>query len=427
MRRVLRLTVLVAALGYFVDMFDLTIFGVVRVASLKDLGLTDPAQITGYGVYLMNLQAAGMLLGGLIWGILGDKRGRLSVLFGSILLYSVANLLNAFVVNLDQYAVLRLLAGVGLAGELGAAVTLVSETLGAEERGYGTTVIAALGLLGAVAASMIGQFLNWKAAYFIGGLMGLCLLATRFKMSDSSLFAKSAKSAHGDQSHSPRGDLRLLLQGDRWLRYLCCVLVGVPIYFTTGILFTFAPELSAAIGLEGITAGDAILCGSIGLTMGDLLSGMLSQWLKSRKRAVYFSLVVGAALSLFYFSAAGVSKSFFYGICFLLGGSAGYWAVLVTIAAEQFGTNIRATVATSVPNFVRSSVIVLTLSFTALKAQIGTTAAAQTIAATVFAIALIATTRLNESFGTDLDFLEQHANSETVEPGMADGVVAENH
>lgn len=404
MRRALSLTVLVAALGYFVDMFDLTIFGVVRVASLKDLGLTDPAEITSKGVLLVNLQAAGMLLGGLLWGILGDKRGRLSVLFGSILLYSIANLLNAFVTDINQYAILRFLAGIGLAGELGAAVTLVAESLTPETRGYGTTIIAALGLLGAVAASLIGGLLHWKLAYFIGGVMGFLLLAARFKMADSGLFQKAHHASH-------RGDLRLLLTGDRFFRYVCCILVGVPIYFTTGILFTFAPELAHALGFEGVTAGDAILCGSIGLTIGDLLSGLLSQWLRSRKRAVFVSLFLGAILTVLYFATAHLSKELFYATCFALGLAAGYWAVLVTIAAEQFGTNIRATVATSVPNLVRSSVIVLTISFTYLKTSLGTVGAAELVAAVVFALAFFATSRLDESYGKDLEYLETFETS----------------
>lgn len=399
MRRALSLTVLVAALGYFVDMFDLTIFGVVRVASLKDLGFTDPAEITSKGVLLINIQAAGMLIGGLLWGVLGDKRGRLSVLFGSILLYSISNLLNAFVVDINQYAVLRFLAGVGLAGELGAAVTLVAETLTPETRGYGTTIIAALGLLGAVAASLIGGSLHWKTAYLVGGTMGFLLLAARFKMADSSLFQKAHHASH-------RGDLRLLLSGDRFFRYLCCILVGVPIYFTTGILFTFAPELAQGLGFEGVTAAEAILYGSIGLTIGDLLSGLLSQWLKSRKRAVFASLFLGAALTVLYFATAGLSKGLFYATCFALGLAAGYWAVLVTIAAEQFGTNIRATVATSVPNLVRSSVIVLTISFSYLKSSLGIIAAAELVAAVVFGLAFFATSRLEESYGKDLAFVE---------------------
>ena len=400
MRKVMSLTVIVAALGYFVDMFDLTIFGVVRMTSLKAMGIVDPAELMSRGILLVNLQALGMLFGGLLWGILADKKGRLSVLFASILLYSVANILNAFVVNIDQYAVLRFIAGVGLAGELGAAVTLVSEMLSKEDRGYGTTMIAALGLLGAVTASVVGQYFSWQSAYLIGGGMGLLLLVTRFKLKDSSLFHKQSESAS-------RGDLRLLLERSRWPRYVFCILLGVPIYFATAILFTFSPEFSQALGLKNITAGNAILAGTIGLTLGDLLSGLLSQWLKSRKRAVLVSLIVGALFSFLYFQCASLgSNTLFYIICGVIGLAAGYWAVLVTMAAEQFGTNIRATVATSVPNFVRASVIPMTLLFTYLKPQFGSVEAALGIGSVVFALALISLWKLNETYGKELDFME---------------------
>ncbi len=399
MRRVLNLTVLIAALGYFVDMFDITVFGVVRIPSLKALGVVDPGQLMQTGMLLLNLQACGMLVGGLLWGVIGDKKGRLSVLFGSIFIYSVANILNAFVTSVPSYAVLRFCAGVGLAGELGAAVTLVSELLSKEDRGYGTAIIAALGLLGAVTASLVGQLASWKVAYLLGGTMGVGLLLARFKMADSEMFQKSAAGAR-------RGDLRLLFSAERFRRYLFCILVGIPIYFTTGILFSFAPELAREMGLTGVTAGNALLFGSIGLTIGDLLSGLLSQWLKSRRKAVLFSFFVGFVFATLYFRSGTASVVQFYAICGGLGLAAGYWAVLVTIAAEQFGTNLRATVATSVPNFVRSSVIILTLTFTAFRTQVGFLNLAIGLGMTVFAIALFSLSRLRETYGRDLDFSE---------------------
>jgi putative MFS transporter len=400
MRRALNWTVLVAALGYFVDMFDLTIFGVVRVSSLKGIGITDPAAITTNGMWLGNLGAAGMLLGGLLWGILGDKKGRLSVLFGSILLYSSANVANAYVTSLPMYGVLRFLAGVGLAGELGAAVTLVSELLRKEDRGYGTTIIATLGLLGAVAASFIGQLLTWQTAYLVGGGMGFVLLALRFRMADSAMFAKM-------QRHAPRGSLRLLLSGGRLARYVQCILIGVPIYFTTGILFTFAPELAKDIGLTGITAGNALLFGSLGLTLGDLASGLLSQWIRSRRGAILVFQMMGIACTIAYFFSGALTPTIFYAICFLLGTAAGFWAVLVTMTAEQFGTNLRSTAATSVPNFVRSSVIPLTLGFLALKGM-GAVHAVMILGCAVFGLSAVALLGIPETYGRDLDFVEEH-------------------
>ncbi|EAU65978.1 major facilitator family transporter [Stigmatella aurantiaca DW4/3-1] len=318
LRSVLNLTVLVAGLGYFVDLFDITLFGVVRVASLKDIGITDPAEILEKGLLIYNCQMIGMMVGGLVWGILADRRGRLSVMFGSILLYSFANIGNAFAWDATSYAVFRFLGGLGLAGELGAAITLVAESLPKDKRGLGTTVVATLGMLGIVAAALIGQRLHWKTAYLTGGVMGLALLFARFKISESELFAK--------KTDPSRANPLLLLQGGRFLKYVCCILIGVPIYFTTGILFTFAPELTAGLNVQGtVTAGNAILYGSFGLTLGDLLSGLFSQWLKSRRRAVALNLVLGFGLMLVYGLASGLTSTTIYLLSFLIGITVGYW------------------------------------------------------------------------------------------------------
>ncbi|ADO74822.1 Major facilitator family transporter [Stigmatella aurantiaca DW4/3-1] len=399
LRSVLNLTVLVAGLGYFVDLFDITLFGVVRVASLKDIGITDPAEILEKGLLIYNCQMIGMMVGGLVWGILADRRGRLSVMFGSILLYSFANIGNAFAWDATSYAVFRFLGGLGLAGELGAAITLVAESLPKDKRGLGTTVVATLGMLGIVAAALIGQRLHWKTAYLTGGVMGLALLFARFKISESELFAK--------KTDPSRANPLLLLQGGRFLKYVCCILIGVPIYFTTGILFTFAPELTAGLNVQGtVTAGNAILYGSFGLTLGDLLSGLFSQWLKSRRRAVALNLVLGFGLMLVYGLASGLTSTTIYLLSFLIGITVGYWAVLVTMAAEQFGTNIRATVATTVPNFVRGSATLAASGFAVLKGQMPVANAALLVGSICFGLALLALTRIEETFHRDLDYEE---------------------
>jgi MFS family permease len=399
LRSVLNLTVLVAGLGYFVDLFDITLFGVVRVASLKDLGLTDPGEILDRGLHLYNWQMIGMMLGGMLWGVLGDRRGRLSVMFGSILLYSFANIANSFAWDVTSYTVCRFLGGVGLAGELGAAITLVAESLPKEKRGLGTTVVATLGMLGIVAAALIGQHLYWKTAYLTGGVMGLALLFTRFKVSESELFAK--------KTHPSRANPLLLLQGGRFFKYICCILIGVPIYFTTGILFTFAPELTKGLNVQGtVTAGNAILYGSIGLTIGDLLAGLISQWLKSRKRAVAMNLIAGFGLMLVYGLVSGLTSTAIYVLSFLIGITVGYWAVLVTMAAEQYGTNIRATVATTVPNFVRGSAALAASGFAVLKGHMTVAHAALTVGTICFGLALLALTRIEETFHRDLDYEE---------------------
>jgi MFS transporter, putative metabolite:H+ symporter len=407
LRSVLNLTVLVAGLGYFVDLFDITLFGVVRTASLRDLGITDPVQVLDTGAFIYNCQMVGMMVGGLIWGVLGDKRGRLSVMFGSILLYSFANLANAFAWDATSYAVCRFLGGVGLAGELGAAITLVAESLPKEKRGLGTTIVATLGMLGIVAAAFLGQHLHWKTAYVTGGVMGLALLFARFKVSESALFNKKESAA--------RANPLLLLQGGRLVKYLSCILIGVPIYFTTGVLFTFAPELTRGLGVQGtVTAGNAILYGSIGLTLGDLLAGLLSQKLKSRKRAVALNLVLGSGLMGVYGLVPGLTSTAVYTLSFFIGITVGYWAVLVTMAAEQFGTNIRATVATTVPNFVRGSAVFAVLGFKELKDHLSVANAALLVGTVCFGLALLALTRIQETFHHDLDYEERGDAADTV-------------
>lgn len=406
-KSVLSANVVVAALGYFVDIYDLLLFGIVRVASLKDIGVPDD-QILEKGMWLINSQMLGMLVGGVVWGILGDKKGRLSVLFGSILLYSLANLANAFVTTVEAYAILRFIAGLGLAGELGAAITLVAETLPKEKRGYGTTLVASVGILGAVVAALIGDLFTWKTSYIIGGVMGLALLTLRVSMLESGLF-NSVK----EHQHLKKGDFLMLFQSrKRFFRYLRCILIGVPVWYVVGILVTFSPELAKQLEVDGmISAGSSIMFCYMGLALGDLCSGIMSQWLKSRTKAVWsfcsFTLIICVA----YFFSRGISTKLFYLICFCLGLGAGYWAVFVTTAAEQFGTNLRATVTTSVPNFVRGSVVLLTFLFQYFKGlfmehEKGLLISAALVGVLTFAVAFTSLFRMQESFDKSLDFLE---------------------
>ena len=399
---ILNVNVIVSALGYFVDIYDLLLFGIVRVASLKDLGVPQD-QLLPKGIFLINAQMIGMLLGGLLWGVLGDKRGRISVLFGSIALYSVANIANAFVTDVTSYGILRFIAGVGLAGELGAAITLVSETMSKEHRGYGTTVVAAIGILGAVLAALVADNFHWTTAYIIGGVMGLALLVLRVSMYESGMFK------HIKDSTVAKGDLRMLFSPPkRFFKYLRCVLIGIPVWFAVGILFTFAPELALALGItDPITAGKAIMYGYIGLSAGDLASGFLSQYFKSRKKVVKSFVTLTFILTLVYVNAGNFDSTMFYALCCAIGFSVGYWAVFVTIAAEQFGTNLRATVATSVPNLVRGAVVPLTLSFRFLSNYTSLMNAALIVGCVSVAIALIAAHFMSETYGKDLDYLER--------------------
>ena len=399
--RILNTAVVVSALGYFVDIFDLVLFSIARVPSLKAMGVPDD-QLLPVGMQLLNMQMGGMLVGGVIWGIMGDKLGRVSVLFGSILLYSIANIANAFVSSTETYGILRLIAGIGLAGELGAAITLVSEVMPKETRGYGTAIVAGFGVSGAVFAALVVNNFSWSTAFIVGGVLGLMLLVLRFKMFESGMF-----SAVKATTVSRGNFISLFTNRQRFAKYARCILIGVPLWFVVGILVTFSPELCKLLGAEGpVSAASGIMYTYGGLVIGDLGSGLISQWLQSRKKVVAIALATTAALVVFFLSSTGGSPAFYYGLCFLLGCACGYWAIFVTIAAEQFGTNIRATVATTVPNFVRGSVVLLSFAVALAKEHVGMIHAVMGVGLVVIAIALLALWHLPESFHRDLDFIE---------------------
>ncbi|QIL76740.1 MFS transporter [Hymenobacter sp. HDW8] len=395
--------VIVAALGYFVDIYDLILFSIVRVQSLNALGVTDKAAVTSQGLYLINMQMGGMLLGGILWGVLGDKRGRISVLFGSILLYSLANIANGFVQTIDQYAWLRLIAGIGLAGELGAGITLVAESLPKEKRGYGTMIVATVGVSGAMLAYWVGERFGWRNAYFIGGGLGLALLLLRVSVYESGMFEQAKR------SEAVRGRfLDLFTNGPRLAKYIKCLLIGVPLWFVVGILITLAPEFGRELGVQGeVTAGLAVFWCYFGLVFGDFASGGLSQIWRSRNRALQVFLVFcGLMVAAYLFGLRGASTTTFYAVCFVLGLSVGFWALFVTVAAEQFGTNLRATVATTAPNFARGSVIILAPTFQFLTGPLGLIGSAAVLGVVSLLIAFWSVSTLPESYGKDLDYLE---------------------
>ncbi len=395
------LTVLVASLGYFVDMFDLLLFPILRQPSLLSLGITGDAQIVVYR-NLLNAQMIGMLLGGIFWGMLGDKRGRLSTLFGSIALYGVANIANAFVHSTDTYLLWRFVAGFGLAGELGAAVTLVSEILPSDLRGYGTTIVAAVGIFGTVAATLVGKYLPWRMGYLVGGGLGMILLMLRIGIRESAMFKDLGRTS------VTRGDFfSLFTSTERLGRYLRCILIGLPTWFVVGILINLSPEFAPKLGVTGkVAAGTAVAFCYGGITVGSLGSGILSQLWGTRKKVV--GLFIGATLVgvVAYLTLRGLSPALFYLLALYLGLATGYWAVFVTIAAEQFGTNLRSTVATTVPNFVRGAVPLITGSFVFLKAPMGFVGSAALVGAVCFTLALVSLWGLRETHGRDLDFLE---------------------
>ncbi len=399
--RAVKLAIVVAALGYFVDIYDLVLFSIVRVKSLEGIGVAK-ADLLEQGVLLLNMQMAGMLVGGILWGMLGDLRGRLSVLFGSIFLYSIANIANGLVNSVEAYAALRLLAGIGLAGELGAGITLVSEIMHREARGYGTTIVASIGICGAVVAALVGDMFTWRTAYFVGGGLGLALLLLRIGVYESGMFEAVKKQA------VRRGNVLMLFStAERARRYFSVILIGVPIWYAIGILITFSPEIGKGMGMtDAPNAGRAIMFAYIGLAVGDLASGAISQVMRSRRRVITGFLGLTAACIAAYFAFGGRSLVTFYGVCVALGFATGYWAVFVTIASEQFGTNIRATATTTAPNFVRGAVVPLTLAFQALKPSLGVTGSAMAVGVVTMILAFVAARGVDETYGKDLDFLD---------------------
>lgn len=395
--------VTVAALGYFVDIYDLLLFSIVRIQSLQDIGVP-VKEMRQMGEYVLNMQMGGLLLGGLIWGVMGDRYGRIKVLFGSIILYSIANICNGFVHDVNAYAFIRFIAGIGLAGELGAGITLVAETMPKEKRGYGTMMVAVIGLFGAVAAKGVSHYFDWRTAYFVGGGLGFLLLFLRMGIFESGMFEQAAKN-----SRVKKGSLAMLFGNrQRIWKYIHCILIGLPLWFVVGILLTQSPEIGRALNASGpLDAGSAIMFAYIGISIGDIIAGLLSQWLKSRKKVVLIFCLFTICSCSFYLSSKGISPTQFNWLAFVIGIGVGYWANFVTIAAEQFGTNLRATVTTTVPNFVRGALIPITLVFEWLVRYFHLIPAAFIMLFGLTAIALFSLSRLKESFHKDLDYLEE--------------------
>lgn len=419
------LIVIVASLGYFVDIYDLVLFNVVKIGSLHDImkGASEES-INNTGKFLFNMQMIGMLIGGILWGVWGDKKGRLSVLFGSILLYSAANIINAFVTSIPAYAVVRIIAGIGLAGELGAGITMVTETMSKKNRGWGTMIIVSFGALGAVLAyfytqygnsvtsfinSITGlQLVNWQSAYILGGTMGLALLALRLGTIESGMY-KEIK-----EQKVRRGNINLLFKRRNFGKYMQCILIGVPVWYVIGLLVAnseldFAPAMNVQGDLKGMN-GEAIMYAYLGLSAGDLLSGFLSQVMKSRKKVVFIYLIMTTILvTYFLYFSNDISKGQYYTLSFLLGCGTGYWAIFVTIAAEQFGTNIRSTVTNTVPNFVRGTVPLIMALWGMLIStfSVSKTQGATYVGILVMGLAFWALYKMNETFHKDLNYTEE--------------------
>lgn len=394
--------VIVAALGYFVDIYDLVIFSIVRVESFRDIGIPE-AQMRLDGEYVLNMQMGGLLIGGIFWGIIGDKYGRIKVLFGSILLYSLSNIANGFVNDIHSYAIIRFIAGIGLAGELGAGITLVSESMSKEKRGYGTMIVAGIGVLGAIAAYYVSEHFSWRHAYFVGGGIGLLLLILRVGTFESGMFKQTAS------KNISKGNIWMLFASrERFMRYLYCLLIGLPIWFVVGIFVTQAPEFGQALGAETmLSAGKGILFTYIGISVGDIIAGLLAQVTKSRKLAVFVFQLMIVTSSVLYLSSKGITEQQFHWLALFMGLAVGYWATFVTISSEQFGTNLRATVTTTAPNFVRGALIPSTLLFEYFVHKFSILTAGYIMIFLLTGVAMLALTQLKESFNKDLNYLEE--------------------
>lgn len=395
--------VLVASLGYFIDIYDIVIFSIVRVESFQDIGIS-PEKMRRGGELVLNAQMAGLLIGGVVWGIIGDKFGRIKVLFGSILLYSAANIANAYIHDLNTYALIRFIAGFGLAGELGAGVTLVNESMHKDKRGYGTMLIATIGVLGAVAAFYVAEHFAWRNAYIVGGVLGFALLLLRLGTFESGMYKQTM-----DKKDIVKGDIKMLFTDKtRFKRYMYCLLIGLPIWFVVGIFVTLAPEFGEALGAPvALSAGKGILYCYIGISLGDLFAGLLAQLTKSRRLAVFIFQIGILISSIWYLTSTGITETKFHWLAFFMGLSVGYWATFVTIASEQFGTNLRSTVTTTAPNFVRGALIPSTLLFEFLVPRFSIITAGIIMIVLLSLIALFALSRLKESFNIDLNYLEK--------------------
>ena len=401
---VLSLTVIVGALGFFVDVYDLLLFSIVRKPSLKSLGLS-PKEILDQGELIISIQMIGLVVGGLIWGVIGDKKGRLSVLFGSILIYSLANIANGMATTVTQYTIMRFIAGIGLAGELGASITLVSEMLPKEMRGIAASIIATVGVFGAVAAFFVYKFFgNWRTCFYIGGGMGLLLLLLRVSIFESGLYDEVKK------QNVERGNLLMIINNkSRLFRYMKGVFIGLPVWYVIGILITFSDEFGKRFGISNIDPGQAIMYQYIAIGVGDMTAGMLSNYLKSRKKALFTFYGICSFFIILFFMQSGGNATTMYILIACLGFGSGISVLYITMSAEQFGTNLRATTAISIPNVVRGFLPLMILLFKAIRSLTNDNyvLSAEIVGAIVMLVAVIAAYHTKESFGNDMNFIEE--------------------
>ena len=401
------LPVIVGSLGFFVDIYDLLLFSIVRKSSFKDLGVSG-ADMKNIGENIISWQMLGLTIGGIIWGIIGDKKGRKNVLFGSICLYSLATIANGFVTNIDQYTFLRFIAGLGLAGELGASITLTSELLPKEKRGIAAAIIATSGVMGTVTAYFVHYLSNenWRLCYFIGGAMGIALLFLRVRVLDSKLYdtAKNAQVKMGDF-------MMILMNRERFFRYLRAITIGLPVWYVIGLLISFSDEFATRFGIINFDQPKALMLQYVALVFGDMGAGFLSNMIKSRKKTLLIFYAILSFFFILFFALKGGGTAFnLYLICMGLGFGSGISVLYITMSAEQFGTNLRATAAISIPNLVRGFLPLILMLFQFLRGSSmlnNYITAAWVTGVIVLVIGLISLFFTNETFGKELDFIEE--------------------
>jgi len=401
---ILSIPVIVGALGFFVDVYDLLLFSIVRKPSLESFHLS-PDQVLSQGEWIISLQMFGLMIGGFFWGVMGDKKGRLSVLFGSIVLYSLATIANGMAQNVFQYSLTRFIAGLGLAGELGASITLVCEMLPKEKRGIASSVIASVGVLGAITAFIVYKLFNdWRICYYIGGGMGLLLLFLRMGVFESSMYSEIAG------ADVQKGNLLMLFNNkSRFFRYMKGVAIGLPVWFVIGILITFSDQFGEKLGIqEVIEPGKAIMYQYVALCFGDLSAGILSNIIKSRKKTLFIFFGILAFFMVMYFTMQNGTAERMYWLCAGLGFGSGISVLYITMSAEQFGTNLRATTAISIPNVVRGLLPLIIIIFKAVRTLIGNYIYGGWITGAFFLLlAVVAAIYTKETFGREMNYIEE--------------------
>lgn len=394
------LTVLVVALGYYVDAYDLLVMSAVRKPSLLSLGVPE-SETLNIGLSLLNYQLVGLMIGGVMWGVIADKYGRKKALFGSILIYSFANIANGYINSVNMYYWLRIIAGFGLAGELGVGISLITENVAKERRTISTAIVSFFGMLGASTGGWFGSIFEWQNCFLIGGFAGLLLLLLRLKVEESVMFNEIK-----DKNVS-KGNIWMIIKNPKTLlTYFFCTLAGAASILFIGVFIQSTPELGKLFNLN-ITAGIALIWYYLGASVSEIIAGLLSKLLKERKAPIYIFYAISLLAITNFCVNVPNSPYFFYLNCLFLGFGLGWWSQLITLSAELFGINVRATAATSIPTFARAWNIPFSNIFKQNIPNLGIVNSAFGIGVIVVSLAIISITMVKETFENDANFIER--------------------